>query len=137
MTIEEVLMRDEGIVLHAYQDSLGYWTIGIGRLIDQRKGGGISTEEALYLLHNDIKKVEKQLDDHLPWWRMLSENRQIVLISMCFNLGINGLLQFKKTLDLIERGLYIAAAEAMLQSKWATQVGQRANRLAKMMEEDS
>ena len=50
------LKKEEGVVKHAYQDHLGYWTIGVGRLIDKRKGGGLSDEEIDYLLGNDIEK---------------------------------------------------------------------------------
>ena len=53
----EELSRDEGTVLQAYQDSLGYWTIGTGRLIDKRRGGGITKAEADYLLANDVQKI--------------------------------------------------------------------------------
>lgn len=55
------LRRDEGEVLSAYQDHLGYWTIGVGRLIDKRKGGGLTSEESDYLLGNDIDKRDKEL----------------------------------------------------------------------------
>jgi lysozyme len=59
--------------------------------------------------------------------------RQNVLADMCFNLGIGGLLSFKNTLAMVEHGKYEEAAAAMLQSKWATQVGQRAIELSEMM----
>lgn len=127
------LVRDEGEVLHAYQDSLGYWTIGVGRLIDLRRGGGITREESRYLLRHDIEEVFEQLDAAIPWWLLLSQKRRRVLANMAFNLGIGGLLSFKNTLAAVKRGDYEAAARGMLNSKWATQVGQRANRLAEMM----
>ncbi|MCG3134208.1 MAG: hypothetical protein HMLKMBBP_01500 [Planctomycetes bacterium] len=131
------LIQHEGFVPHAYQDSLGWWTIGIGRLIDKRKGGGITREEALYLLRNDIEEKVEDLDYHLPWWRKLDGVRQRALLDMAFNLGIAKLLTFKTTLSLIKAGNYEDAATAMLQSKWARQVGlrpgQRAHRLASMM----
>lgn len=127
------LIRDEGVVPHAYQDSLGYWTIGVGRLIDKRKGGRLSTDEIEYLLMNDIDKFVAGLDAKLPWWRGLSPVRQRVMINMAFNLGINGLLGFKNTLEFIRTGQYDKAAAGMLKSKWATQVGKRANRLSDMM----
>jgi lysozyme len=134
MTLEEQLIRDENEVLHAYPDSEGYWTIGVGRLIDQRKGGGISHEEAMYLLANDISSVRSKLMEQLPWIADLDEARQGVLENMCYNLGIHGLLGFKNTLSLIQNGHYAAAAAAMLDSKWATQVGARAQRLSQQME---
>lgn len=129
----QLLRTDEGVVPHMYLDSLGYATIGVGRLIDKRKGGGLSDDEIDYLLNNDINKVMAQLDDKLPWWRGLTLDRQNVLISMCFNLGINGLLGFKNTLAYVQAGDFDQAASNMLKSKWAEQVGQRANRLATMM----
>lgn len=128
------LRRDEGVVDHAYQDSLGYWTIGVGRLIDKRKGGKLTDEEIDYLLMNDVKECVADLDKNLPWWRSLSDARRRVLVNMRFNLGMAGLLGFKNTLKFIETGEYKRAADNMLLSKWAKQVGQRANRLAKMME---
>lgn len=136
MNIKELtddLKRDEGMVLHAYTDSLGFITIGIGRLIDERRGGGISEDEAEYLLRNDIARVVKNLDFYLPWWKLLSEPRQRVLANMCFNLGIAGLLTFKRTLAAVKEGRYSDAADGMLQSKWAKQVGNRAKRLAEVM----
>jgi lysozyme len=131
--LADQLTRHEGIRLHAYQDSVGYWTIGIGRMIDKRLGGGITTAEARYLLDNDIEKVLVGLDEALPWWQALDDVRQRVLADMTFNLGQAGLLKFKRTLALIEGGEYESAARAMLQSKWAAQVKGRAVRLAEMM----
>lgn len=127
------LKRDEGFVSHAYQDSEGYLTIGIGRLIDKKRGGGITEDEAAYLLSNDIKRVEGQLDRDLPWWRDLDEVRQRVLLNMAFNLGINGLLSFVNTLSKMKAGDFAGAADGMLDSLWRKQVGNRAVRLADMM----
>jgi len=128
------LVRDEGEVLHAYADSLGYLTIGVGRLIDKRRGGGITKEESRYLLSNDVDKVVEQLDRDLSWWRGLDAVRQRVIANMAFNLGVGGLLKFKNTLAYIKAGDYKKAAAGMLSSLWAKQVGVRAKRLAYMME---
>lgn len=135
LTIAE-LRRDEGVVRHAYKDSLGYLTIGVGRLIDKRKGGKLSDDEINYLLMNDIKECVADLDKHLPWWRSLSDVRRRVLVNMRFNLGMQGLLGFRNTLRFIEAGDYKRAAENMLKSLWAKQVKGRAVRLAYMMEHD-
>jgi lysozyme len=131
--IIEQLILHEGSVDHAYSDSLGFLTIGVGRLIDKRKGGRLRPDEIRYLLHNDIKDVRASLDKRLPWWRGLSPVRQKVLEDMCFNLGIDGLCGFKNTLAAIQGGDYERAAVGMLASKWASQVGGRAIRLAQMM----
>lgn len=127
------LRRDEGVVPYAYQDSLGYWTIGVGRLIDKRKGGRLTDTEMDYLLGNDIMEKEAELDKALPWWRNMTAARQRVLLNMCFNLGLTKLLGFKNALKAMEAGDYQKAAAGMLDSLWARQVGQRAQRLATMM----
>lgn len=127
------LRRDEGVRRSAYADSVGLLTIGVGRMIDPRKGGGLSDEEIDYLLRNDMAKVRAQLDASLPWWRELDEVRQRVLLNMAFNLGINGLLGFKNTLAAIQAHDWKRAAAGMLASAWAKQVGARANRLVQMI----
>lgn len=131
--ITRLLRGDEGEVLHTYNDTLGYATIGVGRLIDKRKGGGISKDESAYLLSNDIMRTSLDLDRRLPWWTSLSDARRGVLLSMAFQMGIDGLLGFKNTLAMIQRGDYAGASKGMLNSKWATQTPERANRMAKQM----
>ena len=130
------LERDEGRVLHAYQDSLGFWTIGIGRLIDKRKGGGISNEEADYLKANDIARFKRDLDRHAPWWRNLDPVRQRVIQNLAFNLGADGLVKkWPNTVAMIQKGDYAGAAKAMRgNGVWIGQVKDRGRRLATMME---
>jgi lysozyme len=132
--LAQQLRRDEGTKPSAYQDHLGFWTIGVGRLIDARKGGGLRPDEIEYLLANDIKDRARALLAALPWFGALDDARQGVLLNMAFQLGTAGLLAFKNTLDQVRLGQYKRAAEMMLQSKWATQTPERAARLAKQME---
>lgn len=127
------LRDEEGEVLSAYQDHLGYLTIGIGRLIDKRKGGGITAEESAYLLGNDISKINAQLDAKLPWWRKLDEARQAVIQGMAFQMGIDGLMGFKNTLKMVESGDYEGAGKGMLNSLWAKQTPGRAKRMSDQM----
>ena len=136
MDLKSQLLREEGAESCAYQDSLGYWTIGVGRLIDSRKGGGLSNEEIDYLLDNDIKAKTREVLLALPWMPRLSEPRQAVLIGMAFQMGLKGLLQFKRTLGSVEDGHYGEAALGMLDSTWAKQTPARAMRLATQMETD-
>lgn len=132
--LRNILSRHEGRVRHAYQDSLGYWTIGVGHLIDKRKGGGLPEEFIDALLDYDIHKHAAPLYDKLPWLSSLDEVRQIVLLDMAVNLGVDGLLKWKNTLDDVQHGRYKQAAQRMRGSLWARQVKTRATRLAKMME---
>lgn len=127
------LRGEEGEVLTEYKDHLGYSTIGVGRLIDKRKGGGITAEESAYLLGNDVDNVVNGLNKRLPWWTKLDEARQGVLVNMAFQMGIDGLLGFKNTLAMIERGDYASASVGMMKSKWAQQTPSRAKRMAEQM----
>ena len=133
MNLREQLKRDEGVVRHAYTDSLGFTTIGVGRLIDMRRGGGLSPDEIDYLLDNDIKEKTAQVLAALPWASKLNEPRFAVLVNMAFQMGIGGLLRFHRTLGSIEDGQYFEAAVEMLESTWAKQTPERANRLATQM----
>jgi lysozyme len=78
MDLKQQLIREEGAESCAYQDSLGYWTIGVGRLIDSRKGGGLSNEEIDMLLENDIKRNYEAVLKALPWIEKLYDQRQAV-----------------------------------------------------------
>lgn len=128
------LRRDEGSVPHAYKDHLGYLTIGVGRLIDQRKGGGLSEDEIEYLLNNDIDKRDAELRKRLPWVSELDQARYGVLVAMSFQMGVDGLLGFKNTLELIRTKQWSQAAAGMMNSLWAKQTPTRAARLAKQMQ---
>ena len=124
------LRLHEGERLKPYRCTAGKLTIGVGRNLDDR---GITSDESAYLLNNDIDSHWIELLEHLPWVETLDEVRQRVMLDMAFNLGIFGLLTFHRTLGHIKAGNYALASSAMLESKWATQVGQRARRLASMM----
>lgn len=126
----EQLTLHEGLRLKPYRCTAGKLTIGIGRNLEDR---GITTEEAMYLLQNDINSIWLQLANRLPYFLNLSEVRQRVLIDMAFNLGIEGLLAFRKTLAHVAAGRYAEAATEMLDSRWADQVGERSRRLSRMM----
>jgi lysozyme len=128
--LKNQLILHEGLKLEPYECTAGKLTIGVGRNIEDI---GITEDEARYLLDNDILRVCDELDRNLSWWRDLSDVRQRVLVDMVFNLGISRFMQFQNTISAIESGDYDKAAEEMLDSRWAKQVGQRAHRLANAM----
>jgi lysozyme len=134
MDIVDLLAREEGFVPHAYQDHLGYYTIGHGILIDKRRGGGITEEESKYLLRRRVRKYDAQLDERIPWWRDLNKTRRTVLQSMAYQMGVDGLLRFRNTLAAVKRGDYARAAKGMRASLWARQTPGRAERHARAME---
>lgn len=127
--LKQDLINDEGLKLKPYRDSVGKLTIGVGRNLDDE---GITEAEALYLLNNDIQRVETELAT-VPDFPQLSDVRQRVLIEMTFNLGLGGVMEFKEMWSAIQAQDWDAAADAMLNSEWATEVGQRAVRLAACM----
>lgn len=124
------LIVDEGVRLKPYMDSRSVETIGIGRNL---RDVGISEDEARYMCLNDVTRVQSQLDASFPWWRQLDDDRQQVIANMAFNLGIMRLKGFHDMLVALEAGDYNEAANQMLKSMWAAQVGARAQRLAARM----
>jgi lysozyme len=134
VNLQQMLVRDEGVVLHCYEDHLGFKTLGVGRLIDKRKGGGITLDEAMYLLQNDIRKVTAEVLEALPWVNTMNEARQAVVFAMAFQLGLRGLLGFRATLDAMRDERYAHAAEGMRRSLWSKQTPERVKRMAAQME---
>ena len=128
----EMIRQHEGVVKHAYKDSRGYLTIGVGRLIDKKLDGGLSDDEINYLLANDIKRCQAEAETY-EWFAGLNEPRQAVIISLLFNLGKPRFDAFKKTHAALEVGDFPTAAKELLDSKWAIQVGKRADEMAAMM----
>ena len=132
--LTQQLRRDEGVRPNAYQDTLGFWTVGVGRLVDAKKpGGGLRDSEIDLMLSNDIADRVKALDDALPWFELLDSARQGVMLNMAFQMGTKGLLAFTTTIGHIRAGRYADAATAMLDSTWAKQTPARAGRLAAQM----
>jgi len=128
--VRELIKLHEGIRLEAYKDSLGYWTIGVGHLLPKGTdwAGYTITEATAYtLLDFDMAK-------HMPpsWAHPLDEVRYAVIWDMCFNLG--SLDSWPLFVEQVTSGMYTNAATNMRSTKWAKQVGKRAERLAVMME---
>ena len=136
-----VLIRHEGLRLRPYcdktgktfksPDSCGKLTIGAGRNLEDR---GITKEEAIFMLINDIKRFEKEARDIFSDFDELDDVRHEVIINMLFNLGKSRFLKFKKFIKAVKERDFKKAAEEMLNSKWAIQVKNRAKELAFAME---
>ena len=133
--LRDQLKSHEGWVPNAYQDHLGYWTIGYGRLIDQSRGGGISLTEGEMLLQNDIEKVVSELSRRLDWFDRLPPRKKQALSNMAFQLGINGLFGFRRMLAAVRNRQWSAARREALDSRWAVQTPNRANEIADMLGE--
>jgi len=124
------LMRHEGKRLKPYRCTADKLTIGYGRNLDDV---GISDAEAMFMLRNDISQARVDLIQNHPWIDQLDYPRQDVLINMVFNLGINRFNGFKNAIAAARVGDFDLCAKEMLDSRWANQVGERANELARQM----
>lgn len=149
--LRQELIRDEGWRLEAYRDSVGLWTIGVGHLLGQScRMSQITIDEVEALLEYDVNIAKQAVARIFPRWIDVlysdtdvagvshlpeDEVRARALINMAFNLGGYKLGQFKKFIKAFTDGKFDEAADEMLNSKWATQVGARAQRLAKMIRE--
>ena len=137
------LIMDEGYKYEIYLDHLGYPTLGVGHLItgkDEEYGQEVGTivhdERIKECLQQDIDIVCKELDEKMSWWRGLTDNRRRILANMCFNLGYPRLSGFKNFLSALKDEDWEKASLEMMDSKWATQVGDRAKRLSDRMLHD-
>lgn len=156
--LKQELIRDEGMKLRPYKDSLGIFSVAVGRNLED-KGltrnelsslginvnlnkeqvisvlleRGLTKQECLMLLSNDIDDAWEDLTTALPWIEQKPEVVQRVLTNMCFNVGLSRLLDFKKTLAHIKANRYLEASQEMLNSRWANQVGARSLRLSNLI----
>ena len=128
--LECEVASDEGFMPIPYRCTSGKLSIGYGTNIQD----GITKEEALLLMRHRLGKVIAALESRLPFWPKLTDDRRRVLANMGYQLGVAGLMGFKRMLAAIERGDYEAAAREMLDSKWAKRdTPGRAGRLAERM----
>ena len=137
--VAAALARDEGLRLLPYDDATGQSlktgdtikgniTIGIGRNLQDR---GISPEEVGMLLENDIEIVRRELAARIPdLWYLLPDSVQDALLNMAFNMGVPRVMKFRKMWNALRLSDYETAAIEALDSNWASQVGERANRIA-------
>lgn len=134
ITSEDLLIKhlkqDEGLRLKPYKCPAGKLTIGIGRNIEDN---GISESEAEYLLNNDIKESIKEAKDLFRQeWEGYTEHQKAGIINMIFNLGINRFKGFKTTIKHLRNYDFLSARKSAKNSKWARQVGLRADRVTSL-----
>jgi lysozyme len=128
-TLTDMLIADEGLELKPYRCTANKLTIGIGRNLEDT---GISRDEALYLLSNDIKRVEAALMSS-GTFNALDEARQMALINMAFQLGVRGCFAFKRMWAALARKDWQGAHDEALNSNWARQTPNRARRIAAIL----
>ena len=123
MGLIDLLIRHEGIKLKPYHCTSGKLTIGIGRNLEDR---GITKEEAIYLLNNDIHSFHEQLLDKFSFYKYLEGARRDAVLNLAFNMGVHSPSKFVKALSYMEEKQYDKAADEFMDSRWSEQVGDRA-----------
>ncbi len=134
MSIERVLIADEGLRLKPYRCTAGKLTIGIGRNLDDR---GITEEEARFILSTDIAEARAFAKECFPKFQIYGDARQAAIISLIFNLGKSGFLRFRGMLDAIRREDWTEAASEAADSLWFRQVKKRGPRIIEMLADDT
>lgn len=139
--LRATLIGHEGLRLKVYDDRTGRPlhhstmlkgnpTVGVGRNL---LGQGLTRDEAYLLLDHDIERVARELFGQFPWFESLDSPRQEVLANLCFNMGIGTLATFRTMLSALSHRHWEHAAEALLDSRYATQVGHRAVDVANVL----
>lgn len=126
--LRAMLIRDEGRRLKPYRDTVGKLTIGVGRNLDDV---GLHADEVDLLLENDVREREESLS-RFPWYLAMDEVRRAAILDLSF-MGIPRLLGFHRMVTALDQQDWERAARELLDSVYATQVGARAERLAKQL----
>ena len=138
--LKKQLTQDEGCKYEIYLDHLGYKTFGIGHLCkatdpenDLEVGSEVSKERVDECFLNDIEKVIEDCTILYDDFYTLPDEAQLIMANMMFNLGRPRLTNFIRMRKAINEGNFTEAKIQMLDSKWAKQVPNRAERLSERM----
>ena len=118
----QTVKEHEGYSSCVYQDSLGYFTIGYGKMVDKRKNGGLTESQASYILNDELQSARASLQS-FQWFNAMDEVRQDVIVELCFNIGLQGVLKFHNMIAAITAKDYATASNCLLDSLWCRQVG--------------
>ena len=125
--IREQLILHEGLRLEPYRCTSDKLTIGVGRNLDDR---GISEVTAMQMLDEDIDIVYEELQKVFEDFTDMPEIVQESLVDLAFNMGTPTLLHFKAAVRALKAQQWGTAADEILDSRYARQVGQRAQTVA-------
>jgi len=130
MITEEYIIKHEGIKLKPYLCPAGKLTIGVGRNIEDN---GISTDEAIYILKNDIKRCESELREIFDHFDLFDENKKTSLIDIIFQLGKPSFLKFKKMIRAIKKGDWQESVRELKDSRLCREVPSRCEDNSELM----
>jgi lysozyme len=131
MTVVDSIVKHEGFRETPYPDPLtggAPWTFGHGLTY-------ITQEESRLIVERRVREISTRLQANKPFFVDLPAPVRNVLIEMAFQLGLKGVLNFSRMWEALKRHDYVAAADEMLDSRWAEQTPSRAEALAKIVGE--
>jgi lysozyme len=131
-TLEDRLKRHEGFSSAPYLDTTGHWTVGYGHQCP-RSHLPVTEPQALAILQSDIQLARSNIFRYLPWMKSVDLVRQDVFVELAFEMGLEGLLGFHRTLTDAQDGLWVKCSTDVLLSDWAVQVKGRALELAQIL----
>lgn len=130
LNVQNYIKSNEGFRSKPYFDSEGFITIGYGRNLQDV---GISKKTAQIMLEEDINTCKKQLGEHYPWYLQRKSSAQVVMIDMCFNMGLPRLSKFKNMLAALFAKNYTLASVELLDSPYGRKYKNRAKRNADLL----
>ena len=109
------LKEDEGFRSKPYKCTAGRLTVGYGTNLDV----GISQAQAEAIMVYEVERLFTMLASNLKFFNRLKPKQRVGLVNMAYQLGLNGLLGFKKALAALEQGSLKKAEVEFYDSKWA------------------
>ena len=140
--IVKILNYEEGYKERPYIDTEGYPTVACGVKIGP-KGASLSNytfsvprEVGDVWLESFVASTIKKMNENpliISAMKACNQERKDILVSMAYQMGVQGLAGFKNTLAMVAAGNFSGAASGMLSSKLAKHTPNRANRHAEVM----
>ena len=132
MSLLERIKHHEGYRSKVYKCTEGYDTIGYGFAIKDLE---LDEEIAELILIRKLDKLMNRINKTFHWWRTAEEEAKNVVVEMCYQLGVTGFSNFKKTIAYLQNKQFKEASVEMLDSRWAEQTPNRAKELSNRVKE--
>jgi len=127
--VQILIISNEGYRQKPYKCTADKLTVGYGTNLEDR---GITEDESLYILNNDLKLIRMNMDAH-DLTGFMTDSQEAAIMDMAYNLGWSGLMKFEKMIFSIKCADYEQAAKELLDSRYARQVPNRAKRNAALL----
>ena len=127
MSLLDNIKESEGFRSTVYKCTAGHDTIGYGFAI---KDLHLTKDDCDMILERKIAELKIRVNNKFPFLADLPEEVQDVVIECCYQLGVSGFSNFKKTIEYLMQKDFENAGIEMLDSRWAKQTPNRAKKLS-------